>query len=437
MSAANGSYCWGHQPVLLPASRRHEPRKVHNMKILCADAIASALFDPLRSAGHDVYVEGDLTADTIPERVDELAAEVLVVRSTKVTEAALAASPELGLVVRAGAGTDNVDKLAASARGIYVCNVPGQNAIAVAELAMGLLLSIDRHIAAGMADFARGQWNKGTYSKADGIYGKSLAIVGLGEIGFALAARANGFGMQVMALRKANRTAAAQARLRSAGITLVDTIEELLGAADVVSIHVPKSPETTGMVNRDFLSKMQDGAILLNTARGDVVDADALIEAMDTRGIRAGLDVWPDEPSGKTGEWTSALSTHPSVVGSHHIGASTLQAQNAVASGTVAVISAYTEGRVTNCVNMVDESAGTAVLTVRHLDKVGVLAKVFETLRAEGLNVRQVDNQLFTGSVAAVASINLEHPPSPDVLAAIAQDDEVLAVSVSAPVNKS
>lgn len=401
------------------------------MIILCADAIADDLLAPLRHAGHEVLVESDLAADTIPARLAEIPVDVLVVRSTKVTAEAFAASNSLGLVVRAGAGTDNVDKDAASAKGVYVANVPGQNAIAVAELAMGLLLAIDRHIAVGMADLAAGQWNKGKYSEADGIYGKTLAVIGLGEIGMALAERANSFGMNVVALRKPNRSKDSQLRLRAAGISLVDTMQELLAEADVVSLHVPKSDDTSGMVDAEFLSMMKDGSILLNTARGEVVDGDALVAAMDAKGIRAGLDVWPDEPSGKEAEWTSPLSTHPNVVGSHHIGASTQQAQNAVAEGTVAVIEAYVEGQIVNCVNMVRERLGGCVLTVRHLDRVGVLAKVFETLRGAGLSVKQMENQLFTGSTAAVASINLESAPPEEVLAAIAADDDILAVSTA------
>ncbi len=401
------------------------------MKILCADALADELLQPLRDAGHEVFVEPDLNADSLPDRLEGDTVEVLVVRSTKVTEAALAASGSLGLVVRAGAGTDNVDKVAASARGIYVSNVPGQNAVAVAELAMALLLAIDRHIATGMADLRAGTWNKGVYSKAEGILGKELAIIGLGEIGFTLAERARAFGMTISALRKPGRSDASLSRIRSAGIRLVDSMDELLANADVVSLHVPKAPETVGMVDADFLSKMKDGAVLLNTARGEVVDEAALVAAMDARGIRAGLDVWPGEPSAKSGEWSSPLSTHPNVVGSHHIGASTSQAQAAVAAGTVGVIDAYLAGRVVNCVNLVDEPMGAVVLTVRHLDRVGVLAKVFATLREAGANVQQMENQLFVGSVAAVASINLDHEPDATVLERIAGDDDILAVSVS------
>ncbi len=401
------------------------------MKILCADALPEELFGSLRAAGHDVSIEPNLTADDLPDRLAASKPDVLVVRSTTVSEAAINATPLLGLIVRAGAGTDNVDKDAASARGIYVANVPGKNAIAVAELAMGLLLAIDRHIAVGNADLKSGVWNKLEYSKADGILGKTLAIVGLGEVGFALAERASAFGMSVTALRKPERSAASLGRIRSAGVTLVDSLEELLGQADVVSLHVPKSPETVGMVDEKFFDMMKEGAILLNTSRGEVVDGDALLAALDSKNIRAGLDVWPDEPSQKSVDWASPLSTHRNVVGSHHIGASTTQAQDAVAAGTVATIEAYTQGRVTNAVNLIGDSTGAVVLTVRHYDRVGVLAKVFETLRASGVNVQQMENQLFTGSVAAVASINLEEAPSAVALDEIANDEDVLSVSVS------
>ena len=200
-------------------------------------------------------------------------------------------------------------------------------------------------------------------------------------------------------------------------------------------MHVPKSPDTVGLCNADFFAKMRDGAVLLNTSRGDVVDGAALIDAMDAKGIRAGLDVWPNEPSGKSGDWSSPLSTHPNVVGSHHIGASTGQAQHAVAAGTVAVIEDYLNGHVTNCVNLVEEPAGTVILTVRHLDRVGVLAKVFETLRTNGLNVQEMSNQLFTGSVAAVANIHLEHAPDDTVLWTIESDDDILGVAVSMSVH--
>ena len=401
------------------------------MKILCADALDEELLAPLRDAGHEVLVEPELDPTSLPDRLRDDSVEVLVVRSTKVRADALEAGSTLGLVVRAGAGTDNIDKETASARGIYVSNVPGQNAVAVAELARALLLAIDRHIAPGMADLRAGHWNKATYSKADGILGKQLAIIGLGSIGFALAERASGFGMPVTAIRKPDRSDESLTRIRAAGIRLVDDEDTLLGEADVVSLHVPSAPNTVRMVDDEFLAKMKPGAILINTARGNIIDGDALVRAMDARGIRAGLDVWPEEPPGKSGEWTSPLASHPNVVGSHHIGASTAQAQAAIAAGTVSVIEAYTLGRVINCVNLVDEPLGEVVLVIRHYDRVGVLAKIFDTLRQADVNVQQMENQVFLGSIAAVATINLDANPPDEVLSSIRGDDDVLAVSVS------
>ncbi|MEZ5342256.1 MAG: NAD(P)-dependent oxidoreductase [Acidimicrobiales bacterium] len=161
------------------------------MKILFADSVDESRLEPLQQLGHDCVVDGSLDADTLPEAVAGV--EILVVRSTKVTAATIDAAHNLALVVRAGAGTDNIDKVAASQAGVYVCNVPGRNAIAVAELTMGLLLAIDRRIPDNTADLRRGTWNKKLYSEADGLHGKSLGIVGLGDIGLAVAERAKSF----------------------------------------------------------------------------------------------------------------------------------------------------------------------------------------------------------------------------------------------------
>ncbi len=401
------------------------------MHILFADNIDESLLGPLTQAGHTLTVDGSISADDLPSRI--AGADVVVVRSTKVTAAAFAAADTLSMVVRAGAGTDNIDKSAASANGVYVCNVPGRNAIAVAELTLGLMLAIDRNIADQTADLRNEAWNKSRYTKADGIAGKTMAIVGLGEIGLAVAERAKAFGMTVTAVRKDNRSDKALGRIRSIGIRLVEDQAELLAGADVVSIHVPKNAGTIGMVNAEFLAQLRDDAIVLNTSRGEVVDEAALIEAMDTRGIRAGLDVFNNEPSGGKSDFVSALAKHASVVGTHHVGASTTQSQTSVAQGTVEVIDGYTKGNVVNCVNMTDEPTGDARLVVRHADKVGVLAQIFAILRSEGINVQQVENQVFSGgNAAAVASIQVSQRPEAGTLAKLSDIDEVIAVSAIA-----
>jgi len=400
------------------------------MRILFADSLDESRLARMRDAGHECVVEPGLGADDLPDRIG--AFDVLVVRSTKVTAKTIETADRLGLIVRAGAGTDTIDVEAATALGVYVCNVPGQNAIAVAELTMALLLAIDRHIAEGVADLRAGHWDKARYTKADGIAGRRLAIVGLGDIGLAVAERAVAFGMRVSALDRPDRSAATRARIEAAGIRLVEDRTALLRDTDVVSIHVPRAADTAGLVDRAFLDLLPDGAIVLNTSRGDVVDEEALLDALERRGMRAGLDVWQGEPASSPATFDSRLARHPSVVGSHHIGASTAQAQAAVADGTVAVVEAYTQGRVLNCVNLESEAIGEGCLAVRHLDRVGVLAAVFAVLRGNGLNVSRVTNEVFAGGVAAVATINVGGPVTADLVDELSGIDEVLGVTVTA-----
>ena len=398
------------------------------MRILIADAMEESRLDRLRNAGHEVVIEPSLSSDQLAARVPGF--DVLVVRSTKVNAEALSAGDCLGLVVRAGAGVDNIDMTTASALGIHVSNVPGVNALAVAELAMGLLLAVDRRIADGTADLRAGTWNKTEYRKADGLATKTVGIVGVGSIGLAFAERAKAFGMQAVAVRRDGRSAEIEQRIRSVGIRLVDDLDALLSVSDVVSIHVPKAPDTTGLVKAEFLAKMKPDAILLNTARGETMVADDVIMALDN-GLRAGLDVFPDEPSSGTADFDSVLARHPNVVGTHHIGASTTQAQVAVVEATIDLISAYGTGEVRNCVNLDTSTEGKTTITIRHEDKVGVLAQVFAVLRSHGLNVQQMRNEVFSGRKAAVAVISTDGSLGEAEVAELRAIDEVFGVQVT------
>jgi D-3-phosphoglycerate dehydrogenase len=396
------------------------------MRVLLADAIDPSTVDVLSASGHDCVSDPKLSADDLPARIEGF--EALVVRSTKVTAAAIEAADALELIVRAGAGTNTIDVAAASEVGIYVTNVPGRNAIAVAELTMGLLLAIDRRIADNVADLRTGSWNKASYSKADGLFGKVMGIVGLGEIGFAVAERAAAFGLRVQAIRK-ERDEESEERIRTLGIELVDSLEELVGTSDIVSIHVPATPETESMFDARLLGRMKEGAILLNTSRGDIVDGAALLDALETRSLRAGLDVYPDEPGSGETSWSSKLAQHPNVVGTHHIGASTAQAQKAVAEGVVEIIDAFVRGEILNCVNLAPTRLGTHTLHVRHFDRVGVLAGVFDILRRRELNVEQMENRVFEGRNAAVATIDVVGDVGPDLINALEALDHVIHVS--------
>jgi D-3-phosphoglycerate dehydrogenase / 2-oxoglutarate reductase len=325
------------------------------LRILLADAFPDAARAELALRGHDCTHDPGVDAAALGDALKGI--EVLVVRSTRVTADALAAGDALRLVIRAGAGTNTIDTDAASQRGVYVCNVPGRNAAAVAELAFALLLAIDRRIPDNVADLRRGRWNKKEYSRARGIMGRRIGVLGLGATGLAFAERAAAFGARPHTVAKSGRDAETLERARAAGVAFVDGIETLASTCDVLSVHVPGGADTRGLVGRELLAWVRPETIILNTSRGDVVDAEALIEAMDTKGVRAGLDVFPDEPAGGTGEFDSALARHPSVYGTHHIGASTEQAQQAVAEGVLRIIEEFEGGTVLNCVNRAAHTA--------------------------------------------------------------------------------
>jgi len=395
------------------------------MRVLLADAIEASTVDALAERGHECVLEPALSADDLPGRIAGF--EALVVRSTRVTAATIEAADALELIIRAGAGTNTIDVAAAAGVGIYVTNVPGRNAIAVAELTMGLLLAIDRRIADGVADLRAGSWDKSTYAKAEGLYGKVLGIVGLGDIGMAVAERAAAFGLRLRAVRK-DRPDDVEERIRALGIELVDSLEELVSSSDIVTIHVPANTDTAGMFDARLLGSMKEGAILLNTSRGDVVDEAALLDGLESRGLRAGLDVYADEPASSQAGWSSKLAQHPNVVGSHHIGASTEQAQRAIAEGVVEIVDAFVRGEILNCVNLAPTRLGTHTLHVRHFDRVGVLAGVFDVLRRRELNVEQMENRVFEGRNAAVATIDVVGDVGPDLIAALEDLEHVIHV---------
>ncbi len=398
------------------------------MHLLFADRMAEQTVAELEARGHVCVMEPGLAADELPERVRGF--DGLVVRSTKVRRAVFEAADRLVLVIRAGAGTNTIDTDAAASHGVFVCNVPGRNAPAVAELTMGLLLAIDRRIADNVSDLRSGHWDKHRYSKAEGLLGSTMGIIGLGSIGFAVAERAAAFGIQVQSLARPGRAPRVVTRAEELGITMVDSIEELVSSSDIVSLHVPSNADTKHLVDAGFLARMKKGAILLNTSRGDVVDERALLEALDAGRVRAGLDVFDDEPGSGKGSWDSRLASHPQVVATHHIGASTAQAQRAIAAGVTEIVDAFMSGEARHCVNLDPDRLGSVTMTVRHLDRVGVLAQVLDRLSTAHLNVEHMVNRVFRGGEAAVAFIDVEGQPSEDLLAAVREVPHVLGVSV-------
>ena len=378
------------------------------MKILIADKFEESGRIGLRTIGCEISFQPDLKDDALVEAIAKEQPDVLIVRGTKVTEPMLAAGP-LKLVVRAGAGYNTIDVAAASRRGIYVANCPGKNSIAVAELAFALILALDRRVADNVIALRGGQWNKKEFSKAHGVFGRTLGLVGVGKIGQEMIPRAQAFGMNVIAWSRSLSPEKAEAL----GVERKDSPLDVARGADIVSVHVALKPDTKLLINSEFFGAMKEGAYFINTSRGEVVDQAALVEAIHTKGIRAGLDVFAVEPTSGVAEFSDSIGNESNVYGTHHIGASTDQAQEAIAAETVRIVKTFKEtGQVPNVVNLAAHTPATHRLVVRHRDRPGVLAQVLDAIKAESINVQEMENIVFEGAEAAVARINLDKAPS-------------------------
>lgn len=382
------------------------------MRVLIADKFEQSGRDSLQAIGCEISFQPDLKDEPLVAAIAEQQPDVLIVRSTKVTEAMLAAGP-LKLIVRAGAGYNTIDVAAASRRGIYVSNCPGKNSIAVAELAFALMLALDRRIADAVIALRAGQWNKKEFSKARGLFGRTLGLVGLGRIGLEMIPRARAFGMPVVAWSRS----LTPERAAELGVERMETPLAVARGADIVSVHVALKPDTRMLIGADFFKAMRDGAYFINTSRGETVDQTALVEAIHAKGIRAGLDVFAMEPTSAVAEFTDPIANEPGVYGTHHIGASTDQAQEAIAAETVRIVQSFKDtGQVPNVVNLAQQTPATHRLVVRHRDRPGVLAQVLDAIKAEHINVQEMENIVFEGAEAAVARINLDKAPSQDTL---------------------
>jgi D-3-phosphoglycerate dehydrogenase len=386
------------------------------MKVLIADTFEASGLAGLEAAGCDVVYQPDLKDDTLTAAIRDSRADVLVVRGTAVTASMLEAGA-LSLVVRAGAGYNTIDVATASKRGIYVSNCPGKNAIAVAELAFALILALDRRVPDNVADLRAGAWNKKTYAQARGLFGRTLGLLGYGSIGQEMAKRAHAFGMPVVVWSRRFARGTADPAAEATPLRVARTPEEVAEQCDVLSIHLALNADTRGLVGASILDRLKPGSYVINTARAEVVDHAALAKAVRDKALRLGLDVFADEPTVATGAFTDPLAALPNVYGTHHIGASTDQAQEAIAAETVRIVAAYKNtGKVPNVVNLAKQTPATHRLVVRHRDRPGVLAHVFDRLRSGDINVQETENVIFEGAQAAVARINLDGVPSSALL---------------------
>jgi D-3-phosphoglycerate dehydrogenase len=312
------------------------------MKVLISDKIEEVCPRKLREfPGIEVAEMAGLKPD---ELLQEIKGRIgLIVRSaTKVTRELIEAGTALKVIGRAGTGVDNIDVKAATAKGIVVMNTPGGNANAVAELTIGMMIAIAREIPRGDAAMKAGKWEKKSFLGVE-LEGKTLGLMGIGFVGSRVAAKARGLGMKVLV----HDPFVSPDESRRLGVELVD-LELLLASSDFVSLHLPRTPETTGLINRKSIAVMKRGVYILNCARGGIIDDTDLLAALESGQVAgAAVDVYDPEPPA---DWR--VPKHPRVVAMPHIGASTVEAQETVARMIAEQVGAYlTTGKVKFAVN--------------------------------------------------------------------------------------
>ncbi len=390
------------------------------VKVLVADKFPDKHIQQLKDMDLDVVYSPKLGENDLPEAAIE--SDILVVRSTIVNADTINKSKNLNLIIRAGSGVNNINIPAANQKGIYVANCPGMNSVAVAELAMGLMISLDRRIPDNVIDFRNGKWNKGEYSKAEGLMGKNLGIIGVGNIGKEVAKRALAFGMNVYGKDIS--------RIEGVMIKDFSEMDQIIPMCDIITIHLPSTPQTKGLFNKQMFSYMKPNSLLINTSRADVIDEDALLEAIKEKNVRAAVDVFKGEPEGKAGEVRSKLQDNPNIYVTHHIGASTEQAQDAVADETIRIIKDYVHsGIIAHWVNRAKVTDAKYQLVVKHYDKPGVLASILAVIRDGNINIEEIENIIFDGGVVACCTMKLKAPATADMLKQMNENKNVLSVS--------
>jgi D-3-phosphoglycerate dehydrogenase len=396
--------------------------------VLLADTFQTEAVAQLESLGCIVEFDSKLKDESLVKAISDKNPDILVVRSTKVSPAMMNASHRLSIIIRAGAGYDTIDVNAASTQGISVANCPGKNSIAVAELTWGLILACDRRIPSQVASLKSGRWEKKEYSKASGLFGRTIGVIGLGGIGQEVIVRAKSFGMKITAWSR-NLTPEIAEQL---GVMYCKDLHCLAEASDVVSVHLASTEETKHLLNYSFFQSMKDGAIFVNTSRGAIVDEKALLKAAQEKKLKVGLDVYENEPATGDCDFTPDIASLDHLYGTHHIGASTTQAQEQIASEVVRIIATYkNEGRVLHCVNQAIEREAKVLLSVRHKNLPGVLAHVFDELNLAGVNVEEMQNTIYQGGNAACARMQLSIIPTQEQLNTIKNNENIFSVTLT------
>lgn len=398
-------------------------------RILIVDQFGSAGIEALRSFGCDVIHNGMLTAQTLARAVADLEPDVLIAQTTSISQEVFSASERLGLVICTGASIDRIDVDAASQRGVFVAHSPGRTAAAVAELAWGLILACDRRLPEQISQLRSGNWDSSKCPDAAGLMGRTLGIVGLGQVGQEIARRGLAFGMHVVAWSRH----ITEERCDALGVDYCANLVNLAKLSDVVTVSVSATEETAGLLGDKFFNALRPGATVVNTSLGRTINEEALLNAVRTKGIRAGLDLHESEEVDRSRPTLRALLQEPFVYGTSQSGAMTSQARDAADDEVVRTVRQWLDhGTVAGCVNRTTLSSATTLIHVRLLNRPGVLAGIFEVLGRANINVEEMENVICAGGDAAIARIHVNTTPTQGQIEAIRRAPHVLGVTVQA-----
>jgi D-3-phosphoglycerate dehydrogenase len=373
------------------------------MRVLIADLFSLSHIESLKAQGFEILYNDKLNGESLQAALSNFDPHVLVVRSTKVQSNHFLVAKSLEAVIRAGSGYDTIDKSFANSRGVFVANCPGKNAVAVAELTFGLILAIDRRLISNDIDLKQKKWNKGEFSSCKGLKGRTLGIIGYGNIGHEMATRALAFDMNVLVFSRTKPNP------QDSRVKVAESLDELLATSDIVTLHLPPTSATKEMVNVDFLKKMKKDAVLINTSRGSLVVEKHLINHLNENPeFYCGTDVFLNEPAEKKGGFTNELGLHPQVIGTHHIGASTKQAEDAIGQEAYRMLIEYQKtGVMPNCVNM-GSGLKTNVLTMKYTNTTGFhdeLNSLFLKLKIKSLESK---TEVFEGGNTGLCVMKME-----------------------------
>jgi D-3-phosphoglycerate dehydrogenase len=399
------------------------------MKILVACELPAFALEELGRLGAEVAYEPQLSASQLPQRIGDVS--ILVVDQVPVSPEAIDRGRALQMIVCAGAGRAHVAVDEASAQGIFVTSCPHRDAVAQAELALGLMLALDRDIADQAVLLREGCWERGRFLDAAGLAGRTLGVLGTGSFCRALAERALALEMNILAWVPEGHVEA----LEGLAVELCNWPRELARRSEVVVVHTPAGLGMEQVANGDLLDCLGQGALFVHLGDVTTFDEDGLVAAVQERGVRVALDVFRAEPTTDSGRLRSRVLALPGVIGTHHVAGVTAQARAAVAREVVRIVSAFLiSGEVLGCLNLCERSPATWQLVLRLRDQVGVMAAVLDAIRADGINAQEISSRVFVGAKAAWCTIALDERPSTEALKAIQALGDVLHFELRAVV---